>query len=235
MVQPHINNSMARTLSACLQDPSSADGTYPGTDRARSINTNMPQPIKNRSAPRGVFNPPATFAVLPPAPATRPVLTRTDACDLFRQFNFAPATGGGCGSVARKNTSSSDASAPICCANVVRASLTRPKNNRRPRWSINRCVHRSLDQRQQMRADNDRRSIARAIMDHCFNVRMPRGSSPVSGSSKSSAIGSCRYAQQMDTFCRMPRDNSCEIVLRCSVNSNSCSNRSALGAKSATR
>src|SRR5436305_133074 len=48
---------------------------------------------------------------------------------------------------------------------------------------------------------------ARSLMV-CFIRRIPAGSSPVSGSSNSSARGSCSRPQAITNFCFMPRDNS---------------------------
>ena len=53
-----------------------------------------------------------------------------------------------------------------------------------------------------------------------FIVRIPFGSRPVSGSSNRIAAGRCKYAQQIATFCRIPRDNSPAIAFRFSVSSN---------------
>ena len=93
-----------------------------------------------------------------------------------------------------------------------------------------------FDQRQQVRADDHRRRRPRpgrgATASSC-GCRAGRARSAARRTGSPAA--SCRYAQQIATFCRMPRDSSCASVFRFSVSSNCASSRSASGLNRAPR
>src|SRR6185503_10994455 len=90
----------------------------------------------------------------------------------------------------------------------ARISAMLPNATARPR-----CITRTLVQISSTRCSRCELKItavpaAARRMIVLFIRRMPTGSSPVSGSSSSSALGSCRSPHAMASFCFMPRDNS---------------------------
>jgi hypothetical protein len=65
-----------------------------------------------------------------------------------------------------------------------------------------------------------------------FIRRIPRGSSPVKGSSKTSTRGACRKPQAIESFCRMPRESSPGRASALSARSSSASKSAARDAQS---